>query len=479
MERLLVNNAADIEMILLQPSLRQGCIQFELDVLVNCPQLEKPDSSAAAAARAPARTTSAASSAAENLFESDEPESCSSQRPKPHRARLSFAGMAAVVAALNCNVATSTAEAQLRRALPFDQLVSVLLDLPLMSRADGTQGSSAASSVGSGCPSSDPDSDSGCDDSGSDASSDEGSFDSSSSIESRRSLRSCATAIYAQVGNCLGVWRSGSGVVQDWDTELDPSFTFSAAAAAPAAGDSVSKWRPVIKTCMPLVSAAADASAASSPTAAAAAEQAHGLVPLPLRVELQAAAGSSSGSSSGESMQVWCVHRGQFLPLASRAAATAVLGSAAWSGGAGGAIGQRDLQVVTGLLDASPGLLLLQAEQHVQLRRASSAGPGPAAAAAAAAAGQTPDAEADDFGCMSGLVPVLLCPSAAMAAEMHVHLAMTDNPSGVAPKVLHAGLVLDFWAMHQRQQQGHLAGSPQAEWQAGLLRNPRYLKAIK
>jgi hypothetical protein len=378
--------------------------------------------------------------------------------------------MAAVVAALNCDAATSAAEAQLRRALPFDQLVSVLLDLPLVPNGatKAPSDTSDASSVGSGRPSSsDPDSDSASDDG-----SNSGSVDSSdSSAGSLRSLRSCATAIYAQVGNCLGVWRSGSGVVQDWCTKLDPTFTFSAAAAAAAAagGSSVSKWRPVIKTCMPLVSAVADASAASSPTAAAA-EQAHGLVPLPLRVELQAAAaGSSSSGGGGQGLQVWCVRRGQFLPLASRVAAAAVRGSATRSPGDAGA-GQRDLQVVTGLLEASPGLLLLQAEQQVQLRRAGSTTAAPAA---------DPGSEADEFGCMSGLVPVLLCPSAAMAAEMHVHLAMSDNPGVVAPKVLHAGLVLDIWAMVQRQQQGHMSGSPQAEWQQDLLRNPRYLKAIK
>lgn len=126
-------------------------------------------------------------------------------------------------------------------------------------------------------------------------------------------------------------------------------------------------------------------------------------------------------------------------------------------------------QAVTGLLDSTPGMLLLQAEQLVQLRRTAQASTG----------SSEEDLEWGEFGLMSGLVPVLLCPSAAMAAECNVLLQMADNPSVVAPKVLHLGLVLDFWAMHQQLQQQQVDGGARAEWQEALLNNVGYLKTIK
>jgi hypothetical protein len=134
-----------------------------------------------------------------------------------------------------------------------------------------------------------------------------------------------------------------------------------------------------------------------------------------------------------------------------------------------------DLQVVAGLLDSTPGLLLLQVEQQVQLQDADSS--------TTPSTGQQDrlPAEAQELGCMSSLIPVLLCPSAAMAAECNVHLCMMEDAAQVAPKMLELGLVLDFWAMHQQlqQPQQQLDSSPRAAWQEALLSNRQYLKVIK
>jgi hypothetical protein len=296
--------------------------------------------------------------------------------------------------------------------------------LPLVSDAD-----SAASDASSAASDYHPDS-------SSDSSSDAGS----SGGESSRTVRSHVQAIYAQVGNSLGIWRADCGLVQDWDTELSPALSFGA-------GPVGSNWRPAITSCMPLVGAVAESSAASSPTAAAA-EEAHVLKPLPLRLELQTAA--AAGGNAGDSLQLWCTRRGQFLPVATRAAP------------GGGNAHVVDVQAVAGLLDSMPGLLLLQADQQVQLQ-----GAGLASTAA------------DELGCMSRLVPVLLCPSAAMAAECNVHLSMMDDSAHVAPKMQELGLVLDVWAMHQQVQQQQLTDSAHSQWQEALLNNRRYLKVIK
>jgi hypothetical protein len=458
MERLLVNNAADIEMILLQPSLRQGCIQFELDVLVKCPQPRRTSKDMSGQAPSAQAAPGAGADAAGEAGLSDDFESGAG--PKVQQG-MGYNRLAAVVAAFNDDAATQAAEALLRKAVPFGQLVQALLGLPLVD-ADADEASDASSC--SGYPgSSDSDSEDGSSDS------DTGSSDASTSVSSGScrapgSLRDCVQAIYAQVGDSLGIWRADSGLVQDWSTGLSaPGYTFSGAAA----GSDGSNWRPDIKSCMPLVSAVAGSSAACSPTAAAAAH--HALKPLPLTIMLHGFSTRSLGGGSadlpGLGMGLWCTRRGKFLMTATREAPAggAVLGAERTLDGS-----QTVCQAVTGLLDSTPGMLLLQAEQLAQLRRT-----------AQASTGREEDLEWGEFGLMSGLVPVLLCPSAAMAAECNVLLQMADNPSVIAPKVLHLGLVLDFWAMHQQLQQQQVDGGPRAEWQEALLNNVGYLKTIK
>lgn len=473
MERLLVNNAADMEMILLQPSLRQGCIQFEFDIIVKCPLLSKqqedgssrplPAHGGAGAGAAQQAAEGGAQqqprgAAARAAAAAQEEASPSTSGPLPDFELGSgskwYLGSEtpAIVPALNNDSAMKAAEARLRAALPFHQLVEALLDLPLLD-------DEAAAAAGDAHDSDDP----GSSSSGSDAYSDSASSAGSSS-SAGATVRSCAQAIYAQVGDSLGIWRADSGLVQGWDTVLSPELTFGAGAVG-------ASWRPAIRSCMPLVAAVAESSAANSPTAAAAAGQAHVLKPLPLRLELQAAPGSSSsaaGSSDSSKLELWCTRRGQFLPLATRVApagaAPAPLGSA----------DLLDLQVVAGLLDSTPGLLLLQVEQQVQLQDADTTTP------STGQQGRLP-AEAQELGCMSSLIPVLLCPSAAMAAECNVHLCMMRDAAQVAPKMLELGLVLDFWAMHQQLQQPQqlLDSSPRAAWQEALLNNRQYLKVIK
>jgi hypothetical protein len=427
MERLLVNNAADIEMILLQPSLRQGCIQFELDVLVKCPQLQRP--SDASATLPPLRTASSGCAAAERAADAADLDDFDPGRGSKTQLHMG-SRMPAIVAALNSDPATEVAQARLRAALPFEQLLEALLDLPLLNDADTA--ASDASTAASDCH---PDS---SDDGSSDSSSDAGSSGSVSSS----TVRTRVQAIYAQVGNSLGIWRADTGLVQDWDTELSPALSFGA-------GPVGSNWRPAITLCMPLVGAVAESSAASSPTAAAAGG-AHMLKPLPLRLRLELQAAAAAGGSAANRLQLWCTRRGQFLPVATRTALV------------GGNTLVVDVQAVAGLLDSLPGLLLLQVDQQVQLQ-----GAGLASTAA------------EELGCMSSPFPVLLCPSAAMAAECNVHLTMMDDSAHVVPKMQELGLVLDFWAMHQQVQQQQLTDSAHAQWQAALLNNRQYLQVIK
>lgn len=412
MERLLLNNPHDIETILLQPSLRQGCIQFEFDFLVKCPAAKQQQQHLTQEGLASAQP---AADAPYELFDDDEDDEID-EGAETKWLTGSSSNIAATVAALDCSAATQAAEAKLRQALPFSRLVLVLLDLPLRQQA----GSPAGATV-----------------------------------------RRHATAIYAQVGDCLGAWKAGSGLVQDWASQLPLQRRSAGAASAgadpaePATGSSSrSNWRPSIRACMPIVTAAPE-SDASSPTAAAAG-CARVLKPLPLKVQLQAAPGSS-GISSGP-VQLWCTRRGLFLPVAIRGPPV----EAGPVPAAGPRQQQQHQDVVTALLDSTPGLLLLQAEQPVLL---SSRGAGAPPAAAA---------EANQAGCMSSLVPVVLCPSAAMAAEVNAHLLVTNAYGQSGQKLLQLGLVLDFWAMYrqyEQEQEEYVACGARSSWQAGLLRN--------
>jgi len=435
MERLLTNNAADMETILLQPSLRQGCIQFELDVLVQCPRpLKQQQESLAAGTAMPGDRHGSSRSSSEIKAQQ----------------QLGSATSAAIVGAINTCCATAAAEACLRQALPFGNLVSALLELPLL------PSTSAAAAAAGGAVNA----------AAADSSQHRGVQAPQRSPAA--TVHSLATAIYAQVGDHLGIWRADCGLVQDWADQLPEQFVCSPDSSSGGQG----LLRPQFQACMPLATATAESSTASSPMAAG---LGHMLRPLHLRAVVQPAASSSSGSSTDSlPVQLWCTRLGQFLPVVVRAAAAPAGASLAGQHAAGE---QLDLQVVTGLQDASPGLLLLQVEQQIGRHNSDGSGSSDSSNGSSDSTGAPPD-EAAVLKCMSGLVPVLLCPSAAMAAEVNAHLLVANDRSSTSQRLLQLGLLLDFWAI-QTLQHHHLAAAPLIEWYDALLENPRYLKLVK
>jgi hypothetical protein len=87
------------------------------------------------------------------------------------------------------------------------------------------------------------------------------------------------------------------------------------------------------------------------------------------------------------------------------------------------------------------------------------------------------------YSCMSKLVPVVICSSPEMAAE--VEHKLSAQPQAAAYQMLvHLGLLLDFGAMLNQQQQQQGGGEPglteqQLQHQQRLLTNRQYLSAMR
>lgn len=454
MERLVLDSAGFMDAVMLQPSFRQGCVQMEFDLLV------KPHGPMPAHHHA----------ADQPVQEQQQGRTVGNSNSK----RMQAAGeWAAVAAALSSCPATAAAEAQLRQALPFPLLLDTLLALPpLPSRAG-----SAVSEADLDCDldsTSDSDSSAGLPyDSYTDSEQDMGSASLASLTASDRSARTASSAVravYAQMGDSVGIWTASQGLVQDWTPVAATAISgaeqeHSSAATAAAAADGCAGLRPTFITAGPLCTA---------PTTGQHLAQLGSLSPVLLQAVVRSGssascaglaaddtASSSDSQRSNETVKVWCTAGGELFPLASRPAAAAAAAVGA------GVVG---CEVLLGLQEGRcPGLLLLQAELlHASCRKIGGK---------VQHSGQTLLGD-DSLSLKSGVLPVLVCPSAKVAAEVRSALLGAVSPADAASLLQQLGLLLDYRRMLQQQQEGGPKTDRQ-QWASGLLSNPTYLEVMR
>jgi hypothetical protein len=441
LNKLLSTSAAELETLLLGPAIRPGCVQLELDVLVKCPEVSREQQQLMAAGdilEGASTATTAGSAAAAAAADGQEADSAAA-------AAAAGIGGDEVPELLHC-AALTRAEQQLRQLLPFATLVAALLDVP----AD-------------------------------EAVTDAGSSSSSGGLRLGLQL----TAVFAQIGGELGAWRHGQ-LLHDWSDSasyLEDAHPAAAAAsraaqaaaaaasrvaqaAAPASSSSSSSIMPKVLSVKPW----------STFASAATGKQ------VQVQVCIAAAAsGSSGGSETAAPLKLWAVMRSAFCALDSR-----LIQQQQQQQGLGlGLVHQLTVQ----LADDAAGLLLIQAErqlplsqQLVQQQQQQSAAADPAAAAAVDEE-QPGQLDHDSWSCMSVLLPVVICSSAEMAAEVE-HKLHAQPPASAYQMRVHLGLLLDFAAMlkQQQQQQGKaLVGltEQQLQHRQHLLTSRQYISALR
>jgi hypothetical protein len=401
MQRLLTHNAADMQAMLLHPSCRQGCIQMDMDVLV------RSSSTRSSVPGAAASEHSSSSSDGSNSKLAD--------------------GALFVVGCADA-AAVAAAEARLRDALPFAVLAQLLHDLAATA-ADEAACATAADAA-----------------------------------NSRPPARSPIRAIYAQLGDCMGVWHAQGSGMQEWSSSIPAGWLGGPGAAdtADAAGTSTSSsssWRPRINAVAAATGSllapeqtagAADAAGGAADAAGGAARAAAALRAMLLDVGVAAAATAQADASA----RMWCTQRGRHLSLVCTHTHRQQL--------------QPQLQAVVGCPAHEPGLLLLEAEQQLE-------------------PSQLP--ACDPVACKSQLVPILACSSPAMAAEVAGKLMAVQDGGQRAELLLQLGLLLDCGAMLQQQRQQQQQQQQQRQqrqqldvrgaWQQQLLRLPSYRRAIR
>jgi hypothetical protein len=459
MQRLILGHAKDLEAIMLQPSFRQGCVQMEFDLLVK-----------------PRGLMPAHNAAGQPVQEQQGGAAGSSGNSKGVQAAGEWS---AVAAALSSCSGTAAAEAQLRQALPFSLLLETLLALPLLpSRAgsavseadlDSDLDSTADGDSSAGLPYDSQDSNAGseqdCWDSGSLPS-------LTASESSARTAGSAVRAVYAQVGDSVGIWTAAQGLVQEWTPMAGTAVGDGAVQEHSSAASAGAGLRPALVTAGPLCSA---------PTAGQHMTQLGSLSPVLLQSVVQpgssspscadltddTASSSDSQHSSSHAVKLWCTAGGEFVPLATRPAAD----SAAAGPAAGGSVTAASSELLLGLQSQHmPGMLLLQAEQL----HASSARNGgmPQHSSGQALLG------GDPLPLKSAVLPVVVCPSAKVAAEVRSVLLSAASPPDAASLLQQLGLLLDFRRMLQQQQEDGPKTDRQ-QWASGLLSNPSYLEVMR
>jgi len=454
MQSLLSRHAGNLDAIMLQPAFRQGCVQTEFDILV------KPSWVADTQPLWLQRQQMAAS-------RGDSPPAAAAGVVHDSKASMAWS---AVVDALSLCPVTAAAEAQLREALPFRLLLQTLLDLPLV-------GSSSAEEQHADRHSS---------------SSSSGDRHQMNSAAAEGTVGSRVRSVFAQIGGCMGMWCADGDVLQDWTPGIAGRTVAIEDSSSSSDGVVAGSWRPQVLAAGPLcVAAGADHSAAGGGSWAAG----QAWQPLLLDVAVQAgcsdgvyddtassgtASSSSTAGSSGRDgveskPRLWCTRRGLFQPVAGRLEAEASAGAAAAA-----AVGSPD--VIVGLDGALPGLLLLQAEQlnHVSSSGSSALGHADLAEGSGIEGGEDP------VPCMSSLVPVVVCPSAAMAAEVEGLLLHAVDSTHAGRLLQQLGLALDCWTLIKQQQQQqlrlqeqHLGLSEREQWCRALLSNQQYLNVIR
>jgi hypothetical protein len=432
LHKLLSTSAAELETLLLGPAIRPGCVQLELDVLVKCPeaswqqQQQQQQQQSAEGSEEGSDVSTAGSVAAAADADGQEANSA--------------AAAAAAAAGWPSCTSLVQAEQQLRQLVPFSRLVQALLEVPL----------DAAGAAGGG---------------------------------SGVHLGSCLTAVFGQIGDEWGAWQQGE-LLQDWDcsvsnlTDDQPPLGVSADSSS-SGGDvmpkvvSVRPWSTFaneacgqqvqVEVCM--------APPAAAPAAAAAAL-------------------NSSGEPAAEvpPLRMWAAMCGAFLMLSSR-----ILPHQQQQ--------QQGLvhQLTVQLPENAAGLLLIQIERQLPLNQRllqpllhNTAGDSPAAAAVSRDQPNSQQQQRQQqqqhtsFSCMSKLVPVVICSSPEMAAE--VEQKLRAQPQAAAYQMLvHLGLLLDFGAMlnqqqQQQQQQGGVEPGlteQQLQHRQRLLTNRHYLSAMR
>jgi hypothetical protein len=525
LEQLVLRYAGHLDAVMVNPAFRRGCVQMEFDLLV------KPQGVAAgpAAAAAAAAGDNKPGQQTECLQVSGDLDPAAAAGGSKAWAGGRAAGRwGHVLDALSSCPGTAAAEDQLRAALPFTELLQALLLLPVAC-------SIVAAEAGAGGHEQQPSSSSAVGDA-QDGRNHLDSAAAASAAAAGNHLASAAAAdadgaashtvggyaraIYAQIGDCLGIWTADKGLVQDWAPAAsglghvqqhtaadssDSSDSSSGSADSSAASVCVDGRPRVTEVSMLCTTVAAAAAAAATPAeedSTATSRQQPPMQPVPLELAVQpgstaAHTGSHSGSegswgsiteeSSKSELNLWCTSRGSLVPLASRPAAddAAVVASDAMM--------SHHMQVLLGLSAPLPGLLLLQAEQLTRAARSGDRSTSSTASSrysSQAHKQQLLEHEPEDYPLplMSRAVPVVICPSSAMADEVSALLSGSSSStsgssssSQTASLLQQLGLLLDFWSMWQQQQQlgdGQVLSQCQL-WQRSLLGKPQYLDAMR
>jgi hypothetical protein len=474
LEQLIVGWGSGLEAILLNPSVREGCLQLELDILVK-PQLAGDGAGAAA-------------------------------------------------------------EQQLCKALPFAVLLEALLDLPLLGAAPTAISSSSSSSNdgsddlgsvdggrqhpvstsstqygwGSSGSSTDSSGSSSTDSSGPLTASVGGSsldlsYDSSGPLPSSNSsqllldlsgdaatvavgsssalLSSRLTAVYAQLGSSLAVWTESKGLLHDWTPVRAGTGTNAANSSSNGSSGGHMLSQPQLQAAGPVCfSAAADASAGPAVGDAG---------------QVQVGVTLQTGCRT-EDVQLYCTSRGGFLPFKSTAAFTADAPAAAGStpvttqehlGPSGSSTNSSSItQLLIELTaPAAPGLLLLQAEHHIQLASLLNSSSSSSSTTGDGGSGVSMDSlvdsqQGDPLPIKGSPLRILVCPSPAVTAEVSAVLLGGGVSSSHAEQLLQQlGLLMDYWTIWQQQQQLVVQQqlSARQQWGLSLLHNERYLGAIR
>jgi hypothetical protein len=343
-------------------------------------------------------------------------------------------------------MAQAQAEQQLRRIVPFEKLVTALLEVPLSAEEqDAAIGSSSSSSSSSG---------------------------------GGLLLGSKLTAVFGQIGEDLGAWYQGK-LLHDWHDSanclVEECLPAAAVAAAAAAGSEPHTATPASSsssTCvLPIVLSV-------TPWTTSASASARGQVRVQLCIAKAAAAtAASSGGGEGDvemPVKLWATMRNAFCTLDSKAIQQQQQQQQQQHG--------LVYQVTVQLPKDAAGLLLIQAERQLPLpkRLLQNA----ATPSAAAGPGQH---DHDSCSVMSMLVPVIVCSSAEMAAEVEDKLH-TQPKAAAYQMLVQLGLLLDFAAMlkqqqqQQQQQQGEASAwlaEQQLQHRQQLLSSRHYISALR
>jgi hypothetical protein len=326
----------------------------------------------------------------------------------------------AAAGVLSC-AALTRAEQQLRQLVPFSRLVEALLEVPV--DVDAAGGSSSGVHLGS-----------------------------------------CLTAVFGQVGDELGAWQQGE-LLQDWSCSVTDLIDDQPPAAAADSSSSSGDVIPRVVSVRPWSTFASEACGQQ--------------VQIEVCVAAAAAALSSSSEARAEvaPQRIWATMRGAFLMLSSRILQQQQQGLVH--------------QLTVQLPEDAAGLLLIQIEHQLPLCQRllqpllhnTSAG----SAAAAAVSPNQPNIQQQQhtsLSCMSKLVPVVICSSPEMAAEVE-HKLRAQPQAAAYQMLVHLGLLLDFGAMLKQQQQQQQGGrgteltEQQLQHRQQLLTNQKYLSAMK